>query len=127
MLRAEIVLDTVEERLAAGLPHAECLSDGGNHQVGVADRGQRDVAQPVGKGILEVGCDVQAQARLANAGRADQGQQADVSAQEHAAHRRDLLVTADQRGRRRRQVGRTRLPWCESRGGERPGEGDGWI
>jgi hypothetical protein len=67
LLLMYIILQTVEQRLVAGFLDPECLSDSDGDQAGGPDRLQRHECNPIGKGLLQLGCRCETQAGFVSA------------------------------------------------------------
>src|SRR5207249_3479149 len=90
-------LQRLQQRLAAGLSHAEGLRNRGGDQSGIADGSEIDEEDAVAELIQEIGGDLEGKAGLAGAARAGEGHQAGVVAEEELLHGGELLLSADQR------------------------------
>ena len=75
VLIPEIAFETLGQRLASDFLDPKRLRDGSDHQVGLRDGRQLDEKDAVGEVGLQVTGYLQAQARLADAGGTDQGQE----------------------------------------------------
>ena len=76
----------------------ECLRDGGQDQIGILKRGQRDEADPIGVGPLDLARNGQRQARLAHTAGAGQGEQTNLRAREQGTGGGDLPLAPKERG-----------------------------
>ncbi len=84
---------------AGCLPDVERLGDGGYDERGVADGSQVHEEHSIGKAIAQLGCHLQAQARLACAARTCQGEQAHILAAQQTLDGAQFLLAPDE--------------WCE--------------
>ena len=78
--------------------HFQRLGYRRSNQCRVTHRRQRHEEYPVAELVQQIAAYLEAETGLANAGRADQGEQAYVFAQEHMAHVRALLLTPNEGG-----------------------------
>lgn len=101
------------ERLATSGRDPECLRNRGQHQVGVADRGQRDPHHAVGEGRLQLRSDLKRHAGFAHPARAAQRHEAHVRSPEQGAHVRNFPLSAKQGSRwRGKQLVARDVLWC---------------
>jgi hypothetical protein len=100
--------DGIERRLRSRLAQPERTRDRGQHELRVHDRSEGNEDDAVRKRRGHVFGDAQSQARLADATRSSERQQANAIIQEQGADGRDLAIPADQRGQWSGQVPRGR-------------------
>ena len=94
----------VQQRPLSRFPHIKRLSDGRDHQVGVAQRSQGHEPGPIDEVLAHLGSHLQAQARFAHASRASQRDEAHVLAQEFLLDGDHFLLSSDERGGLKRQI-----------------------
>src|SRR5262249_15061576 len=112
-----------EQRLVAGLAHAERLRDRGNDAVRITDRTELD--EPDGlEGAGDAPADLDRQPRLPRATGTGQRHRADVGPAQQGAGGSRLSLAPDEGGRRRGKNGRAGMPFLV--GAERPGTGLRW-
>ncbi len=107
------VLEVVEQQqqplagdvLGEPLLCADCLRRALEHELWIADGGERDPVDAVRERVGGLRSRLEAEPRLAGAAGADEGQQANVIAGEERSHLIELVLTAEERCRRHGQVG----------------------
>ncbi len=120
--RGRHLLDVVQDEEQTAVPQCaeeriECpvvlthldtqrVSYGGQDEVGIMDRGKRHKTDAVRKGGRPLGSQVERQARLADAARARQGEQADIIALQQRGGGDGLPFPPHQRCRRQRDADR---------------------
>jgi hypothetical protein len=111
---AQGFLQLLPQRSSSTLSDVKDLGDGRYHQCGIANGSKRHEADTIGKLVTHLRGHLQAQARLADTARAQQREQTHLGTGKLGAHRRDFLLTPQQRreqdrqGRMRRVQGRER-------------------
>jgi len=98
----------------AGPMHAGDLGDGRGHKRRVGNRRQRDEVDSVFEGVRDPGRDLEREARFADPGGSDEGEEADAVAEERMLGPLDLPLPANQASRLSRQQRCSR----DSRGSE---------
>jgi hypothetical protein len=116
---AEVPHHAAGERPVARLAHAEGLRDRRGDEVRVASRGEGDEGDAGGEVRREDLGHPQRQARLADAARTGQRQEADAPVPEEVAERGDLALPSDQRRQRNGEVA-AELGWRRGHRVDRP-------
>jgi hypothetical protein len=93
----------IVQRLYADVAQPEAPRDGGQDEVGVADRGEVDEDDPIGEVGRDLGGNGDRQPRLADAAGAGQGQQADGGIAHQGDDGGHFPIPGDQRRQRPRE------------------------